>query len=186
MASLSVCPVGLAGVLETPVRRLVHNPRKRLAPWVGEGMRVLEVGCGPGFFTLELARLVGPSGEVVAVDVQQTMLDRVAAKLAATDLGRHVALRHCAPDDLGVVGPFDVVLLFYVVHEIPDVPRFFRQLRGLVADDATVILVEPPLHVSRARFDAECAAAGAADFAVRERLAWFPDRAVLLAPLVTG
>lgn len=186
MASMSVCPVGLAGVLETGLRRLIHPPRKLLAPWIAEGDRVLEIGCGPGFFTVELARLVGPSGSVVAVDVQQGMLDRVAARLAATDVARRVHLRRCAPDALSVDGPFDFVLLFYVVHEIPDVPRFFRELRGVVADNATVLMVEPPLHVSRARFDAECAAAEAADFAVQDRLARFPDKAVLLAPLVTG
>lgn len=186
MAQQSVCPVALSGVFASGLRRLIHKPDRILAPWVGEGTSVLEVGCGPGFFTLDLARLVGPSGHVVAVDVQQGMLDQVARRLAGSDMARRVTLRRCEPDRLGVEGPFDFVLLFYMAHEIPDLARFFRELRGVVAPEATVLLVEPPIHVSKTDFDKECAAAEAADFAVHERLRWWPEKAVLLAPVSTG
>jgi ubiquinone/menaquinone biosynthesis C-methylase UbiE len=186
MAQQSVCPVALSGVFASGLRRLIHNPEKILAPWVGEGNTVLEVGCGPGFFTLELARLVGPSGRVVAVDVQQGMLDKVAQRLAGTDMARRVTLRRCAPDRLDVEGPFDFVLLFYMAHEVADIARFFRELRGVVSSEASVLLVEPPIHVSKADFAKECAAAEAADFAVYERLGWWPEKAVLLAPVSTG
>src|ERR1022692_3696772 len=53
------------------------RPAKILAPYVCEGMTVLEPGPGMGFFTLELARRVGASGRVVAVDIQPRMLDRL-------------------------------------------------------------------------------------------------------------
>jgi predicted methyltransferase len=57
-----ICPWWLGYVLANPIRRLWHNPREILLPFVKEGMLVLEPGPGMGFFTLDLARLVGPNG----------------------------------------------------------------------------------------------------------------------------
>ncbi len=54
-----VCPAEFAGSLDNPLRRLIHNPRKILEPYIRKGMNVLDLGCGPGYFTGELARLVG-------------------------------------------------------------------------------------------------------------------------------
>jgi predicted methyltransferase len=53
-----------------PARRLLQDPRKILAPYVSEGMTVLEPGPAMGFFTLELARLVGPAGRVIADEIR--------------------------------------------------------------------------------------------------------------------
>jgi len=68
--SHTVCPWWLGYVLASPLRRLFLDPVKLLSPYVQAGMTVLEPGPGMGFFTLELARLVGPAGRVVAVDIQ--------------------------------------------------------------------------------------------------------------------
>lgn len=65
-----VCRPWIGYLLASPIRRLLHNPRKILAPYVRDGMTVLEPGPGMGFFTLELARMVGPTGRVVALDMQ--------------------------------------------------------------------------------------------------------------------
>ena len=73
----AVCPWRIGYLLASPLRRLLHDPAKILAPYVREGMTVLEPGPGMGFFTLELARRVGASGRVVAVDIQPRMLDRL-------------------------------------------------------------------------------------------------------------
>ena len=69
-----ICPWWLGYLLANPIRRLWHNPRAILQSSVQEGMLVLEPGCGMGFFTLELARLVGRNGKVIAVDVQPRMI----------------------------------------------------------------------------------------------------------------
>ena len=70
-----ICPVELAGSLDGKIRRWLQNPQRILAPFVKEGMTVLDVGCGPGFFSVELAKLVGRTGKVISVDLQQGMLD---------------------------------------------------------------------------------------------------------------
>ena len=65
-----VCPWWLGYLLASRIRRWISDdPRKLLAPYVREGMTVFEPGPGMGYFTVELARLVGPVGRVVAVDV---------------------------------------------------------------------------------------------------------------------
>ena len=69
-----VCPWWVGYFLASPLRRLVHNPSTILRPFVSEGMTVFEPGPGMGYFTMELARLVGRSGRVVAIDVQPNML----------------------------------------------------------------------------------------------------------------
>ena len=83
-----VCPWWLGYFLASPLRRLVYDPASILAPYVRSGTTVLEPGPGMGFFTLELARRVGDSGRVVAVDVQPRMLaglKRRAAKAGVLD-----------------------------------------------------------------------------------------------------
>jgi ubiquinone/menaquinone biosynthesis C-methylase UbiE len=71
-------------LLMEPFRRLVQDPAAIVAPYVRAGMTVLEPGSGRGFFTLELARRVGPSGRVIALDVQPRMI----AGLRRRGLGR--------------------------------------------------------------------------------------------------
>jgi len=83
-----VCPWWLGYLLASPLRRILIPPAKVLAGHVRPGMTVLEPGPGMGFFTLELARLVGGSGRVIAVDIQPRMLDglrRRAAKAGVLD-----------------------------------------------------------------------------------------------------
>ena len=77
-----VCPWWLGYFLLSPFRRLGQNPENILAPFVQDGMTVLEPGPGMGFFTLELSRKVGASGRVVAVDIQPRMLDRLKRRAA--------------------------------------------------------------------------------------------------------
>ena len=72
-----VCPVALSGSLDNRIRRWLQNPEKILRPYITEGMAVLDVGCGPGFFSLEMARMVGKSGRVIAADMQEGMLQKV-------------------------------------------------------------------------------------------------------------
>ena len=70
-----VCSVESAGALDIQLRKLIQNPGKILKPFIKEGMTVMDLGCGPGFFTIEMARMVGKNGNVTAVDLQEGMLN---------------------------------------------------------------------------------------------------------------
>jgi ubiquinone/menaquinone biosynthesis C-methylase UbiE len=148
-----VCPVELADSLDSRLRRWLQNPGKILSPYVRDGMTALDVGCGPGFFSIELARQVGPGGRVFAADLQQGMLDRLARKIQGTDYSSRIRLVKCSPVDLNLTDTVDFILTFYMVHEVPDQPGFFRQLFPLLREGGTYLLVEPKLfHVSRHQF----------------------------------
>ena len=100
-----VCPWWLGYFLASPLRRLLQDPVAITKPYVREGMTVLEPGPGMGFFTLEMARQVGASGRVVAVDVQPRMIAGLKRRLAK---GRTARTHGCAGSVIrvdGLAGP---------------------------------------------------------------------------------
>ncbi len=148
-----ICPVGISGCLDNMVRRVVQNPLKILSPYVKEGMTALDVGCGPGFFTIPMAHLVGSTGRVIAVDLQEGMLDKIRRKITGTEIEKRIVLHKCDKMGIGISGRVDFVLLFYVVHELSDKDNFFGEIARMMWPSAQVLFVEPPFHVSKSAFD---------------------------------
>ena len=97
-----VCPWWLGYVLTWPLVRHGQNPHEILAPHVRKSWTVLEPGPGMGFFTLELARLVGPSGRVIAVDIQPKMLDRLRRRALKAGLLDRIDIRTASSESMGV------------------------------------------------------------------------------------
>ena len=167
-----VCPWWLGYLLASPLRRLMQDPLKVLAPYVREGMTVLEPGPGMGFLTLELARLVGPAGRVVAVDIQPHMLSRLKRRAAGAGLLERVDARSAAPDTLGIAdlaGAVDFTLAFALVHELPHVEPFFAEVAMASKLGAGLLFAEPAGHVKRADFEVELEAAIHAGFELVDR-----------------
>lgn len=149
-----VCPVELAKSLDNKIRRWIQNPKKILSPYVREGMTALDVGCGPGFFSLELAKLVGEKGRVIAADLQQGMLQIIENKIKGSPLERRFKLVQCDKDNINVADQVDFILTFYMVHEVPDKKNLFKQLSQVLKNQGQYLLVEPKLfHVSRKEFE---------------------------------
>lgn len=162
MAEHGVCPWWVGYLLASPIRRLWQDPARILAPYVREGMAVLEPGPGMGFFTLELARLVGASGRVIAVDVEAKMIERLKRRAAKAGLLDRIEARVVPPasmllDDRD--SAVDFVFAFAVVHEFPDAARFFVEAARAMKAGATLLLAEPAGHVSEAEFANELASA---------------------------
>jgi ubiquinone/menaquinone biosynthesis C-methylase UbiE len=147
-----VCPWWLCRTFDNPLRRLIHDPKRILAPHVRPDMTVVDIGCGMGYFTLRLARLVGPAGKVIAVDLQDKMLSALESRAAGAGLAGRIVLTRCRPDDLGVEGPADFALAFWMAHEVPDKPRFFAQIFDFLKPGGRLLLVEPKVHVTRRSF----------------------------------
>jgi len=150
-----VCPAEFAGALDFSLRKLIHNPKKILRPYLCKGMTVLDFGCGPGFFSIEMAHQVGSSGKVVAADLQDGMLDKVREKIRKKSLGNIIELHKCQKDGIGLsINPkkFDFVLLFYVLHEIPNQSSLLKEIKSLLKPDGRILIVEPKFHVSREDF----------------------------------
>ena len=178
-----VCPWWMGYLLATPLRRLLHAPARILAPHLRAGMTVLEPGPAMGFFTLELARRIQPGGRVVAVDVEPRMLAGLARRARKADLLGFIDLRQARGGSMGVedlAGTVDFVLAFAVVHEMPASQAFFAEAFAALASGGRLLLAEPSLHVSAARFTEELAEASGAGFQLEDRPSIRQCRAALL------
>ncbi len=162
-----VCPVELAGSLDSKIRRLLQNPVKILSPFVKENMRVLDIGCGPGFFSIELAKMIGIEGKVFAADLQQGMLDKLESKIKGTPLEPKISLIKCSKNAWDISGKFDFILAFYMIHEVPDKNNFFKSVKNMLDKNGTFLIVEPTLfHVSKKDFAATLNIAEEAGFKI--------------------
>ena len=182
-----VCPWWIGYFLVSPLRRAYQNPTGILAPYVRAGMTVLEPGPGMGFFTLDLARLVGPSGRVVAADLQSRMLDALRRRAAKAGLADRVTTRLAQPGSLGVTdlaGQADFVLAFAVVHELPSAQTFFAEAAASLRPGGALLLAEPAGHVSAEAFEDELRAAAAAGLTQQERPPIRGSRTALLVKAV--
>jgi len=157
-----VCPPWMGYFLLNPLRKLMENPTKILGPFVEEGMVVLEPGCAMGFFTLPLARMVGPEGKVVAVDMAPKMLSTLKRRARRASLIERLEIRQCEAGGLGIdglEGQVDFCTALHVVHEVPDPATFFGEIRRSLKSGAKVLVIEPKGHVSLEAFSRSVAAA---------------------------
>jgi ubiquinone/menaquinone biosynthesis C-methylase UbiE len=164
-----VCPVERAGSLDNKIRRWLQNPQKILGPYIEEGMTVLDMGCGPGFFSIEIAQLVGDSGRVIASDLQEGMLQKLREKIKGTELDKRITLHKCQENKIGVSDEIDFVLLFYMVHEVPNKEALFNEIESLLKPNGQIFIIEPPFHVSKSAFEETIRKAQNAGFTLVER-----------------
>lgn len=167
-----VCPWWLGYFLMSPFLRGGQKPAEILGPYVHEGMTVLEPGSGMGFFTIDLARMVGKSGRVVALDVQPKMLDRLKSRAAKAGVLDRVDARLTPTDSMNINDlsrSVDFTLAFAVVHEFPSAAPFFSEIGEACKAGATVLLAEPLGHVKPPEFESELHAASEAGFEVADR-----------------
>jgi ubiquinone/menaquinone biosynthesis C-methylase UbiE len=164
-----LCPWWFAYTFDNPVRRLLHRPERVVGPYVKEGMTALDIGCGMGHFTIGMAKLVGVNGRVIAVDLQQKMLDRVKRRAVRGGVDDRISLRLCNVGDIGVSEQADFVLTFWMAHEVPDAKLMFGQIYAILKDGGKWLLAEPKLHTSLDRFEKVLSEAVASGFTVVAR-----------------
>ena len=167
-----ICPWWVGYLLISPMRRWLQNPAAIVEPYVREGMTVLEPGPGMGFFTLELARQVGPTGRVVAVDVEPRMIAKLKRRMEKAGLLNRVDARVAKSDSMGLSdlrSTVDFTLAFFMVHEMPSASRFFAEAAEVMKPGASLLLAEPPGHVKKEKFEGELNAAIAAGFVLVDR-----------------
>ncbi|MCJ7783281.1 MAG: class I SAM-dependent methyltransferase [Desulfobacterales bacterium] len=148
-----VCPVERAGILDHRIRRWLQDPHKILRPYIEEGMTVLDIGCGPGFFSIDMAQMVGRSGRVIASDLQEGMLQKLRDKIHGTELEERFTLHQCEENKVGVSVNVDFVLAFYMVHEVPNPKKFFEEIKSILKPNGQMLIVEPPFRVSKKAFE---------------------------------
>jgi len=135
------CPASLSWVVDNPIRRRYMRPvlgRIGICP----GERVLELGPGPGAFTVDAAQRVGTEGHLIAVDIQSEMiaqLERRIGEAGLTNVEIHVASAHSLPLDSESV---DRAFLITVLPEIPDRHRALGELHRVLRPGGTLSITE--------------------------------------------
>ena len=154
-----VCPWRGGYFIDNPLRRLIHNPMKIIGPYVGQGMTVMDVGCGMGFCSIAMAKIVGDNGLVIAVDLQQKMLDVLRQRATAAGVANRIRLHKCEPNRLGLDTQADFALAFMMVHEVPDQRRLLSEIHACLKPSGKLLVAEPKIHVPGKAFDQEIATA---------------------------
>jgi len=147
-----VCPWWLCFTFDNPLRKLLHNPEAILSPYVHPGDRVIDIGPGMGYFTIPLARLVGPKGHVIAIDVQEKMLSALRSRAKKKGVSGRIEGYLASQKSLGIHEKADFILAFWMAHEVPDQSLFFREIRDLLKPGGSLLLAEPIVHVRKKHF----------------------------------
>ncbi|MBN1144854.1 MAG: methyltransferase domain-containing protein [Bacteroidales bacterium] len=165
-----ICPWWMGYALLIPLRKLGQNPHKILGPYVSKGMTVMDYGSAMGYFSLPMAKMTGDSGKVYCVDIQKKMLEKLSKR------ARNARLDHVIePLLLGesynpemLKNQVDFILLFAVVHEVPDRDQLFRDIYKMTKSGGSVLFAEPAAHVSVQHFKHSLKLAQEAGFGLSE------------------
>ncbi len=137
----SACPYGQRFWVEAPHPIITRDRlREVLEPQPGE--RVLEIGPGTGYYTLDIAEWVGPDGRVEIFDLQQKFLDHVGARAAERDLGNVVPAQGDATALPYADASVDAVVLTAVLGEIPDPVAALREIRRVLKPSGRLVVGE--------------------------------------------
>ncbi len=170
-------------MLASPLRRFLYPPEDILEPHIRKGMNVLDIGCGMGFFSLPIARLVGETGRVVCVDLQERMIKGLIRRAKKTGLLDRIDARVSQKISLmldDIAGKIDFVLAFAVVHEVPDKERLLSEIWNTMKEGGKLLIAEPKAHVSKTDFDRTISIARSVGFEVMNDLAIRRSYAILL------
>ena len=143
-------------------RRKWQNPESILAEMgLRTGMTFIDIGCGQGFFTIPAANIVGDTGKVYALDVNQTNIDRLREKVFAAGL-TNVILKTGKAEDLIICDACaDIIFFGIVLHDFENPLKVLENAHGMLKQTGKLVNLDwkkepmdigPPLHI---RFDEE-------------------------------
>jgi len=139
-------PAIIGRLLDSSYRRRVQPPDALIRrSGIKKGMRVLEIGCGSGAFTVDVARAVGATGEAYALDIQKDMLEQLKRKLGKAEnrdvknIKPILGNAHTLPFANNF---FDLVYLVTVLQEIPDKPRALAEIKRVLKPGGILAVTE--------------------------------------------
>jgi Methylase involved in ubiquinone/menaquinone biosynthesis len=138
-------PMSYHGIpwLNRPERIQEENPEEMLEQLkVQPGMTVCDMGCGDGYYTIELARRVGPTGKVIAVDIQPEMLQELSRRCEQNNLKNVDMILGLPHDPKLPEGKLDLILMVDVYHEFSNPIEMLDSMRKSLKKDGRIALVE--------------------------------------------
>ena len=141
-----IAPVmGFAGAewLERSEREREEAPEQAINLMdVKKGMVVADIGAGTGYFSIRLARRVGPTGKVYANDVQPEMLDRLRERSTKLKLSNIETVLGSEADPKLPANTMDIILMVDVYHELSQPQRMLHAMRTALRPDGRLVLLE--------------------------------------------
>jgi len=149
-----ICPVWVGRLMVNPLRRLGQHPDKIVGPYLKPGMKVMDFGCAMGYFSIPMAQKVGKAGAVYCVDIQEKMLARLMKRAERKNV--HSVVKPTLIKEKNVYAELpdllDFVLLFAVVHEVPDKKKLFDAISSRMKENGKILFAEPSGHVNASQF----------------------------------
>jgi predicted methyltransferase len=138
-----VMGVGGSGWLERPEREAEEEPSRAIeALGLRSGMTVADIGAGSGYYTVRMARKVGPDGKVYATDIQVGMLSLLQRRAKQEQILNIVPVLGAVDDPKLPPGSLDLALMVDVYHELAAPQAFVRRLREALKPDGRLVLIE--------------------------------------------
>jgi len=131
-------------MFERPERAATQKPEEVVAALgLQPGQTVADVGAGTGYFTFHLARSVGSSGRILAVDIEAGMLEHIQQRAADEEGGAVVETILAAPDDPNLPdGEVDMILFVNTYHHLSDRNEYLDLLKADLGADGRVAIVD--------------------------------------------
>ncbi|WP_053001245.1 class I SAM-dependent methyltransferase [Kosmotoga pacifica] len=136
-------PAFIARFIDNPVRRRIQPPAK-VVDWISiqDGMCILEIGPGPGTFTIEAAKRVGKKGKVFAIDVQPNVISKLNNRLQRKKIA-NVTTKVASAYELPFSNnTFDRVFMITVLAEIPDKKKALLEIKRVLKDNGLLAIGE--------------------------------------------
>ena len=147
-----VCPWWLAYTFDNPLRRIFHKPEEIFFPYLREGMTAIDLGCGMGYFSIGMAKLVGESGKIISIDLHEKMLETLMQRARKAGVAHRITTLLCEDDNIGIHEAVDFALAFWMTHETQDELSFLQQVHAILKKSGKFLLAEPKGHVTAAEF----------------------------------
>ena len=151
-----LCPYWAGYLQLIPLRKMYQNPVKILSPYITQGMTVADIGCAMGFFSLPASKLVGDSGHVVCIDIQEQMINTLNKRIKKHRLSDKITTRLSSIGSLNIQhmnDQIDFAFSIYAVHEVPDLVHFSADIYDALKPDGKLLILEPRGHVPQNLFE---------------------------------
>jgi ubiquinone/menaquinone biosynthesis C-methylase UbiE len=143
----------MMSLIHEDLYRVFRDPYRALkSAGLASGQNVLEVGCGPGFFTVPAARMVGAQGTVHALDINPLALERVRQKVEREGVTNNVSTTLADAGQTGLPGEsFDLIFVFGLGHVVGGADRMMAELRRLLRPEG-ILSIEGRLTPNKELF----------------------------------
>lgn len=144
-----ICPYWMAFTFDNPIRKLFHNPEFMFEQYLKPNMKIMDFGCGMGYFSIALAKLTDESSHIYSVDIQDSMLKKVKRRADYYHLKNKISTHQCTNTNLGIDQKMDLILAFWMLHEVPDIKTCLTHLYNSLNEDGRLFIAEPGIHVNK-------------------------------------